>query len=135
MRPGEKTPQRNKTTKTCGDDAVRSREDGGDTQQIMWDCDETENIKDTTIWSSHHRRGGLRMMPGTNSHRRVEQLGDVVWIDGLINQEPWQDHNYHDWEETIKEVKNFVTGILFLLAIRRILVHLLRTRYRSHSMQ
>ena len=62
------------------------------------------------------------------------EVGDVgVWMDGLILKEPWQYNSNEDWEFIISEVQHFFTGILFLLVVRRILIHSLRIRYRSDS--
>ena len=54
-------------------------------------------------------------------------------MDGLILKEPWQYNSNEDWEFIISEVQHFFTGILFLLVVRRILIHSLRIRYRSDS--
>jgi hypothetical protein len=54
-------------------------------------------------------------------------------MDGLILKEPWQYNSNEDWEVIMNEVQHFVTGILFLLVVRRILIHRLRIRYRSDS--
>jgi len=62
------------------------------------------------------------------------EVGDVgVWMDGLILKEPWQYNSNEDWEFIISEVQHLFTGILFLLVVRRILIHSLRIRYRSDS--
>ena len=62
------------------------------------------------------------------------EVGDVgEWMDGLILKEPWQYNSNEDWEFIIDEVQHFFTGILFLLVVRRILIHSLRIRYRSDS--
>mmetsp|Transcript_11896 Transcript_11896/g.34127 ORF Transcript_11896/g.34127 Transcript_11896/m.34127 type:complete len:131 (-) Transcript_11896:1760-2152(-) len=129
MRPEEKTPQQNKTTNTDG-----QYNRGGTKQIFPKDCDKSAYIEDKSIRRLCHRRRGLSTMSNNSGLRRLEQLGNAIWIDGLIYQEPWQDYNYHDWEETTREIKNFATGILFLLVVRRILFRVLRTRYRSHAM-
>lgn len=61
--------------------------------------------------------------------RRLQILGDSTWIDGGVNIAHWEN----DFENMMREVKNFFTGILFLLVVRSILARCLRTRYRSHS--
>jgi len=65
--------------------------------------------------------------------QKEEGIENVVWMDGWILKEPWQYDSNEDWVAIVNEVQNLLTGILFLLVVRRILIHLLRTRYRSNS--
>jgi len=65
--------------------------------------------------------------------QKEEGIENVVWMDGWILNEPWQYDSNEDWVAIVNEVQNLLTGILFLLVVRRILIHLLRTRYRSNS--
>jgi len=65
--------------------------------------------------------------------RKEEGIENVVWIDGWILKEPWQYDSNEDWVAIVNEVQNLLTGILFLLVVRRIVIHLLRIRYRSNS--
>jgi hypothetical protein len=77
------------------------------------------------------RRRRRRLQPNLVVEADVGDVG--VWMDGLILKEPWQYNSNEDWEVIMNEVQHFVTGILFLLVVRRILVHRLRIRYRSDS--
>ena len=156
MRPRNKYTNNNNNNDTTNgkivDDGI---EKGGEIQiRILFtnsdDDDDDDDATDTTmIWSyigsGSGRRMGLRSSISSSSiiissfSRRMEQQQqqreDVIWIDGMIYKEPWQDHSYEDWEGIVREVQNFFIGVLFLLIIRRILIHLLRTRYRSNSIE
>lgn len=135
MRPEEKMRQRNKfaNNSNIGNDDVSNIEIGGDIRSVISN-DNDDTIDESTRGFSDRKRF-LKIIYGNHrNHRRLELI-DILWTDGLINQEPWQDHNYQDWETAVREVKNFCTGILFLLVVRRNIFHLLRRRDRSHSME
>jgi len=65
--------------------------------------------------------------------QKEEGIENSVWMDGWILKEPWQYDSNEDWVAIVNEVQNLLTGILFLLVVRRIVIHLLRIRYRSNS--
>mmetsp|Transcript_11125 Transcript_11125/g.23644 ORF Transcript_11125/g.23644 Transcript_11125/m.23644 type:complete len:138 (+) Transcript_11125:351-764(+) len=137
MRPEEKMRLRNKfaNDSNYGNDDVSNIEIGGDTRSVKSNISNDNDSIDRSTQVFSDRKGFLKIINGSHRNQRGLELIDGLWIDGLINQEPWQDHNYQDWETAIREVKNFLTGILFLLVVRRVIFHLLRTRYRSHSME
>mmetsp|Transcript_19829 Transcript_19829/g.41025 ORF Transcript_19829/g.41025 Transcript_19829/m.41025 type:complete len:174 (+) Transcript_19829:408-929(+) len=88
------------------------------------------------LW--YHRGGNKRGFKSNNNNnnRWLEQLRDSVWVDGVIYREPWQENSlYEDWQAVTRDMKNFCKGILFLWIVRRIVIRLLRTRYRSNSIQ
>lgn len=98
-------------------------------KKMSKNSDEQHNSDEQrTIRNDGERTKVLRRSRGQG--RRLQILGDPMWMDGVMNSAPWEN----DFENMMREMKNFFTGVLFLLVVRSILVRCLRTRYRSHSM-
>jgi hypothetical protein len=85
-----------------------------------------ENITYAAIWS------GRNLHPNEKYHNNKNNVWVVV-DGGFHNKEPWQQPhpNDDDWEDAVREVRNFGTGILWLLIVRGFIVQCLRTRFRS----
>mmetsp|Transcript_20880 Transcript_20880/g.33646 ORF Transcript_20880/g.33646 Transcript_20880/m.33646 type:complete len:154 (-) Transcript_20880:123-584(-) len=87
-------------------------------------------------WSTEsERRLFGRIQEQKQQQQQQPQNTNDVWVNGINDREPWQwqyhDSGGSDWEESFREVRNFSTGILWLLVVRGVIVQCLRTRYRS----
>lgn len=72
---------------------------------------------------------------GTGEH---DNDAAAAWPEGLS----WRGEYYYghdttaaaDWQENLRDVRNFAAGILWLLVVRGVMVQYLRRRYRSERL-
>jgi hypothetical protein len=103
-----------------------------DTNVDIVEEDEDKKNSETIMYRVRRRR------------QQEERDQKILWIDGFDNvdmvgkniEPPWEQlqQNDEEWQQTIREVRNFVTGILWLLIARGFIVQCLRVRYRSGRM-